>query len=457
MPSFIINWTIKYKAYWRFIYKRNLWFIKLRFGAFVMLIGLILLLEFILQSDLNKIQLYSLIGAALLMLLYNLFFYSIHEKVSLDEDKLNPFLFAFIQIVADLIVLSFVCFVTGGIISPFITFFIFHAIIGSLYMPGKVIYSLIGLIIGVYIITGYFQFTGTFSTLFISGLGLPAVTGNHNLFIIYASCFSFMMGVSIFIANSIARELYKREGELQTTLDKLYDAEAAKQKYTIAVVHEIKSPIVAAQLYLQIILNNYLGPVSKDVEEKLSRTLRRLDEAIEIISDVLKISKLKLLENLHKEPLEITDLINKAIEQKTALIQSKKITVEVNDRRKKKYNIDADEVLIDLALSNLLGNAVKYTHEGGRVNFDVSEDGNNKLILEIADDGVGIPAKELPKLFKQFFRTSNIKNKGYEGTGLGLSIVKEIIEQHDWEISVESPSKLSDSIGPGTSFKITIG
>jgi signal transduction histidine kinase len=421
-----------------------------------MLIGLILLLEFILQADLGKTQIYSLVGAALLMLLYNLFFYSIHEKVSLDEEKFNPFLFAFIQILTDLVVLSFVCYVTGGIISPFTLFFIFHAIIGSLYMPGKVIYTLIGLLIGVYIVTGYFQFTGLFPTLFIPGLGLPAVAGNHNLFIIYASCFSFMMGVSIFIANSIARELYKREEELQATLDKLYEAEAAKQKYTIAVVHEIKSPIVAAQLYLQIILNNYLGPVAEAVEDKLTRTLRRLDEAIEIISDVLKISKLKLLENLHKEPVEITDLVNKAIEQKTALIQSKKITVAVNDHRKTKYNVDADEVLIDLAFSNLLGNAVKYTHEGGRIHFDITEDGTNKLILEILDDGVGIPEKELPKLFKQFFRTSNIKHKGYEGTGLGLSIVKEILEQHGWQITVESPSKLSDEIGPGTSFKIMI-
>jgi two-component system phosphate regulon sensor histidine kinase PhoR len=109
-----------------------------------------------------------------------------------------------------------------------------------------------------------------------------------------------------------------------------------------------------------------------------------------------------------------------------------------------------------LAFSNLLGNAVKYTHEGGRIHFDISEEGNNKLLLEIADDGVGIPEKELPKLFKQFFRTSNIKHKGYEGTGLGLSIVKEILGQHDWEISVESPSRLSDNIGPGTSFKIII-
>jgi signal transduction histidine kinase len=456
MQSFIINWTLKYKAYWRFIYRRNFWFIKLRFGALAMLIGLILMLEFVLQSDLSKLQLYSLIGAALLMLLYNLFFYSIHEKVTLEEKLFNPFLFAFIQIITDLIILSFVCFVTGGIISPFTLFFIFHAIIGSLYMPGKVIYSLIGMIIGVYIVTGYFQFTGAFSTLFISGLGLPAVAGNHNLFIIYASTFSFMMGVSIFIANSIARELYKREEELQATLDKLYEAESAKQKYTIAVVHEIKSPIVAAQLYLQIILNNYLGPVAEAVEDKLARTLRRLDEAIEIISDVLKISKLKLLENLHKEPIEITDLIDKAIEQKTALIHSKKITIAVNDHRKVKHNVDADEVLIDLAFSNLLGNAVKYTHEGGRIHFDISEEGNNKLLLEIADDGVGIPEKELPKLFKQFFRTSNIKHKGYEGTGLGLSIVKEILGQHDWEISVESPSRLSDNIGPGTSFKIII-
>lgn len=456
LKSFILNWTIKFKPYWRFIYKRNFWFIKLRFGAFGMLIGLILLLEFILQADLSRLQLFSLIGAALLMLSYNFVFYFIRDKVSLDEDKFNPFLFAFIQIIADLIVLSFVCYVTGGIISPFAMFFIFHAIIGSLYMPGKVIYPLIGLIILVYDITGYFQFSGAFSTLFIPGMNLPQVRGNVHLFIIYASCFSFMMGVSILIANSIARELYKREEELQRTLDKLFEAEAAKQKYTMAVVHEIKSPIVAAQLYLQIILNNYLGPVPPAVEEKLARTLKRLDEGIEIISDVLKMSKLKLLENIKKEPLELETVISKSIEQKSTTAHSKDISLAFSDNRILKYKLTADEVLLDLALSNLIGNAVKYTSKGGKVLVEVNEDENNNIILEVSDNGIGIPENELPKIFRQFYRTPDTKHQGYEGTGLGLSIVKEIVEQHGWSIEVKSPSKLADANGCGTSFIISI-
>jgi two-component system, OmpR family, phosphate regulon sensor histidine kinase PhoR len=456
IKSFILNWTIKFKPYWRFIYKRNFWFIKLRFGAFGMLIGLILLLEFILQADLSKLQLLSLIGAAVFMLCYNFLFYSIRNKVSLDEDKFNPFLFAFIQIITDLLVLSFVCYVTGGIISPFAMFFIFHAIIGSIYMPGKVIYPLIGLIILIYDITGYFQYSGAFSTLFIPGMSLPQIKGNHNLFIIYASCFSFMMGVSIFIANSIARELYKREEELQRTLDKLFEAEAAKQKYTIAVVHEIKSPIVAAQLYLQIILNNYLGPVPPAVEEKLARTLKRLDEGIEIISDVLKISKLKLLENIKKEHLILEEVIYRSIDQKINTAHSKNISLEFTDNRILKYKVLADEVLLDLALSNLIGNAVKYTSKGGKVLVEVNEDENNNIIIEVSDDGIGIAENELQKIFRQFYRTTNIKHQGYEGTGLGLSIVKEIVDQHGWTIEAKSPSKLADEKGFGTAFTIII-
>jgi len=82
---------------------------------------------------------------------------------------------------------------------------------------------------------------------------------------------------------------------------------------------------------------------------------------------------------------------------------------------------------------------------------------NDKYVeIEVTDNGIGIPNEDINKIFNDFFRASNIKDKSYEGTGLGLSVVKQIIEKHGGSISVESPSKLAMENKPGASFKIKL-
>ena len=105
-------------------------------------------------------------------------------------------------------------------------------------------------------------------------------------------------------------------------------------------------------------------------------------------------------------------------------------------------------------ISNLIGNAIKYSNFGSTIEV-VIEDGReeNEFCIEVCDNGIGIPEKDKDKIFREFYRASNVKEKNYEGTGLGLSVVKLIIEQHEGEITFESPSRLANEIGPGTCFK----
>ena len=245
------------------------------------------------------------------------------------------------------------------------------------------------------------------------------------------------------------------EQELVESIKKLNEAEIEKQKYVMGVVHEIKTPLSAVHSYLDLILQKYLGPISEKVEEKLLRARIRSDEALQLTDDVLKISKLRLLDEIASEEIDIKELLCQIHQQQKINIQSKNISFNLTDDRKDERKIKGDLLLLEIAFSNLINNAIKYVKENGIIEVKLSSDDDN-IIVWVVDNGIGIPHKDLRNIFKDFYRASNIKQKSYEGTGLGLSFVKQIIERHNGKIEVVSPSGLGDKDNPGNIFKVTI-
>ena len=250
-------------------------------------------------------------------------------------------------------------------------------------------------------------------------------------------------------------KLYQIEQQLVELLDKLEAAEKEKQKYIIGIVHEIKTPLAAVHSYLDIVINKILGPVNSKIEERLIRARFRSGEAIQMINDVLKISKLRLLDEITKEEIELSDIIVPLIKKQSVNLRAKHIMLNFFDGRTVKKKINGDKFLLEIAFSNLISNAVKYVGNNGLIELDMM-DNDTFVEIEVSDNGIGIPKTDLDKIFRDFFRASNIKDKSYEGTGLGLSVVKQIVERHNGSISVESPSKLCMENKPGASFKIKL-
>ena len=114
-----------------------------------------------------------------------------------------------------------------------------------------------------------------------------------------------------------------------------------------------------------------------------------------------------------------------------------------------------DRVLLNLVFSNLIGNAVKYTPADGKVEIAVTQSIGH-YIVSISDTGIGIPTKELDRVFEDFYRATNTAGKQIEGTGTGLSVVKQIVESHNGEISVISPAEGGTKENPGTTFTVTL-
>jgi signal transduction histidine kinase len=328
-------------------------------------------------------------------------------------------------------------------------------VIGSMILPRFVIYSSACLVIFVFSAIVFAEYFGLIAHHSIAGFLKDPFYNNFSYISAILSVFAFVLIVTVMLANEIANKLYKMEENLLDSLDKLRAVEIEKENYITGVVHEIKTPIAAVQSYLDLILGNYLGPVSPKIEDKLKRTRSRSDEAIQMINNILKISRLKILDDLGKDELDIKRLVCSAHEKLKSQIETKGIYFSLVDNRKNKGKVLGDKFLLEIGFSNIISNAIKYVDKSGKIVITMA-DSLIGVEIKVCDNGVGIPSGESENIFQEFFRASNIKHKGYEGVGLGLTVVKQIITKHSGTITVQSPSSLASENHPGTCFIITL-
>lgn len=453
MIALVPKWAHHYDEFWTAIRRRNLWFIRLRYFFALLILIFLIAGETLLAFNLEHSQKVAIFSTFLMILSYNIILQIVRPKVSCIPGKFNCLHLSLVQMILDLIALFVIIGYTGTMESPIYPFFIFQMIVGSLILPGYVIYTICGLVTVTYSILVVLQFNGLIPSHNIPGLFIHPHVVSSGYVVLFITVFASMMIISVLIANRIARSLYKREQELRENMEKLKEAEFAKQKYIMGVVHEIKTPITAVQSIVDLILQKYLGPISDPVEEKLLRARKRSEESIELINNILRISKLRLLNVTSQEPINILEILINMIDKYTERARSKGINLSILEKKGYQGDIIGDRVLIELALSNLICNAIKYNNRDGVVVVNVERDGE-RVFIEISDDGIGIPQHEQSRIFEQFFRGTGTKNCEYEGSGMGLSLVYEITQRLGIEIKVESPGRISRTDRPGTTFLV---
>lgn len=219
-----------------------------------------------------------------------------------------------------------------------------------------------------------------------------------------------------------------------------------KSQFVRAVTHELRSPVTGAQSLLRGVIKGYAGGLSDRQRDIMGRLNRRLNKLEALINDLLDLaagrSGLKVQEC---KPLPLMGTLERVISHVEMRADEKDQTLLIQ-RPDGSPIVSATEEGLDRIFTNLVGNAVKYTLEGGTVSVTVWEQ-DRQVAVEVKDTGIGIPAESLPKLFAEFYRAPNAK--AFEtGTGLGLVIVKELVESFSGRISVESQE------GKGTTFTV---
>jgi signal transduction histidine kinase len=340
--------------------------------------------------------------------------------------------------------------------SPFYLFFIFHVILGSLILPGRIMVLIITLTLSL-------TFTGAMLEMYriiphnavIGFLPFPLYSNNHYMLALFTS-FTAMLYVSFYLANSISKELYLRERSLNKAYKQLEEAEAAKSRYVMSVVHDLKTPIAAAITYLNMILEKTFGDLPAEFLHPIERSHARLTGSLVMINDVLQFSHLKLTKDLAIEKIDVHAMLEEIYGEMKVMFEAKKLKFSQWWSSNASGIIDAEPKMLKLALSNLVSNAYKYTPEGGRVEVHAKMI-DDTLQIVIADNGIGIPEAEQKKVFNDFYRSSVSRKQGIEGTGLGMSVIQFVVQLFNGSISVESPSHLDSSPErPGTAFTILL-
>ncbi len=237
-------------------------------------------------------------------------------------------------------------------------------------------------------------------------------------------------------------------------ISRLQELDRMKDMFVSNVSHELRTPLANLKLYLSLLQQgrperraSYLEVMEREVE-RLAR----------LIADLLDLSRLQSEHRaeraLVRQLIDLEAMINTLIHDNAAWAESKhnELYHECLSSPLPKIVGNPDQMI--RAIGNLVSNAINYTPDGGRIKvssqvYPEKPARPEWVIIEVADTGIGIPASELPKIFERFYRGSNV-NLNTPGTGLGLAIIKEIVELHEGQISVESQVDL------GSTFRIKL-
>ena len=215
--------------------------------------------------------------------------------------------------------------------------------------------------------------------------------------------------------------------------------ERVRSDFVANVSHELKTPLTSIKGFVETLIEGALED-KENAKHFLQIIQEHTDRLNNLINDLLELSYLESkVIKLESQSFIFKDLVDKVLNGFRVQIQ--KISLGVNNEILPGISLEADQAKIEQVLTNLVDNAIKFNHEKGSIRIYSQElDGKIKVIIE--DSGLGIPAKDIPRIFERFYRVDKARSREMGGTGLGLSIVKHIIELHQGSVGVESTEGL---------------
>lgn len=245
------------------------------------------------------------------------------------------------------------------------------------------------------------------------------------------------------------KKVEERTHQLTLALEELKKVSNRKTDFVSAVSHELRTPLTSIKGYASILLTGKLGNVPEDVRERLEKINRHSDELTHLVNDLLDISRIESGRMTMKlQPQDLRNIVTGVLDLLSAQLKEKHINTQVNVASDAMVAL-ADASQINRVFINLIGNAIKFTPEKGKITIS-SHKAGDLVEVDITDTGCGIPPEAQEAIFEEFYRVDNPINQQVKGTGLGLTLVKRIIEAQGGKIWVKS------KVGEGSTFSFTL-
>ena len=256
----------------------------------------------------------------------------------------------------------------------------------------------------------------------------------------------YLEGVDL---NQVDEDVSEWNENRENEIEKLEIRESYRRQFVGNVAHELKTPIFNIQGYIDTLLDGAIEDpnINRKFLERANKSVSRMIYIVEDLDAITKLEGGKI--EIEEEPVDVIELIFDVVDQLEMKAKKRNVNIVIEDPKLSRYMVEVDVEKIKQVLINLIVNAIKYGREGGEVlvrTFDMDEN----ILVEVADNGKGIPQKHLSKIFERFYRVDKSRDREHGGSGLGLSIVKHIIEAHNQSINVRS------TIGTGSTFSFTL-
>lgn len=278
-----------------------------------------------------------------------------------------------------------------------------------------------------------------------------------HFYMVAATLIAFLVS-GVFLIRSVKKEIKQRE-ELAASaialresnkreLEKAMSVAKLKDEFVFVAAHELRTPITAIKGFLELV-SEAEGNFPTDVQTDLDSIKMASNHLNELVNNLLEIARSDANGmKIETKPMALLPVVKEVVNEIMPLALEKKIKLSIEDSEDKDVRIMADELKVKEILMNLIGNAVKYGRNSGFVKVGLSCQ-NDLLMIEISDNGYGIPKDDQGKIFGKFFRATNRETRSVLGTGLGLFITRMLTEKMGGKIDFTSVE------GEGTTFAVS--
>ena len=238
--------------------------------------------------------------------------------------------------------------------------------------------------------------------------------------------------------RNLEQRVKERTAELNEALQRLSELNQMKANFVANISHELRTPLTHVKGYLELLVTESLGGISKEQRHALQVTQRATSKLESIIEDLIMFSLASRGEmSMKLDKMDIRRVVSLAVKSSLPKAEERGVQVLAAIPDGIPF-VQADSEKIGWVLNQLLDNGIKFTPSGGNVVIALKEEGRNLILITVSDTGIGIPPHRLNEIFEPFHQLDGSSTRHYGGTGLGLSLVRQIIEAHGSLLDVKS-------------------
>ena len=418
------------------------WFITLRWIACFGVFFALLIVYYKIDFTISFKVLFSLnLILFFVNLIFTIYYYFIKSR-NFSRKEMSVHFHA--QVCSDYILLFMLIYFTGFLENPFSYYFVFHIMLTSLIFSSLVTFIYVGTLIAVIITVTVLEMYAVIPhfSLFAAG-----PSSYQDLLIMRAAGLCTTLIFSAYLITSIKNLIEERGQKVEVELDRYKSLDKIKSNFILQVTHELRGPLAALKGFHEMILKGITGEINEKTKSTLSKADRRTQNLLTIIDEMIDYSYMKSEEEVKFDRAEIhvKDVIEYNLDIMQNLTEEKGVHFVSNCSKELVLLTNRD--LLNIILTNLISNAVRYSPGGTTVTVNAEQDRRDIHFL-VKDEGMGMKSGELDKIFEEFYRSRRAREIEKDGTGLGLSIVKKAVESLNGRIMVYSEE------GKGTAFHI---